>query len=134
MFRSAANHDESGDSGFIYGLVSIDWASRKSKSDNRGVVQALNRGEVECVGTSHTDADFRIQVWDQVNGHKEQHLKFRVVSVKAHSTAKVKAQKTQQIGTVNDKTEELAKAGTMMDGAEFAEHVADWACEIRKQV
>ena len=97
-------------------------------------MQALNRGEVECVGTSHTDADLRIQVWDQVNGHKEQHLKFRVVSVKAHSTAKVKAQKTQQIGTVNDKTEELAKAGTMMDGAEFAEHVADWACEVRKQV
>ena len=34
-------------------------------SDSRGVVQALNKGEVECICTYHNDADLGIQVWNQ---------------------------------------------------------------------
>ena len=38
--------------------------------DNRGVVQALNKGEVECINANLKDADLWIQVWDMVYGHK----------------------------------------------------------------
>ena len=48
-------------------------------SDSRGVVQALNRGEVECINANHEDADLWIKVWVKVDGHKEQHLRLRVV-------------------------------------------------------
>ena len=37
----------------------------ENHSDCRGVLQALNKGEVECICTNHNDADLGIQVWNQ---------------------------------------------------------------------
>ena len=80
-------------------------------SDNRGVVQALNRGQVECIHANHDDADLWIKVWVKVDGHKEQDRRLGVVWVKAHTSAKEEAQMAQQdtqIAMANDKAEERA--------------------------
>ena len=49
-------------------------------SDNSGVVQALNEGEVDCISANHKDADLWIQVRDTFHWHKEQNLGFGVDS------------------------------------------------------
>ena len=84
-------------------------------SDSRGVVQALNEGEAECISANHKDADLWIQVWD-----KEQELRLGVAWVKAHTSAKEKAQLTQQkkqFAMANDEADELANGGATLDGA-----------------
>ena len=63
-------------------------------SDNRGVVQALNKGEVECIIANHKDADLWIQVWDKVNDHNEQYLRLRVAWFNAHTSTKGQPQRT----------------------------------------
>ena len=87
-------------------------------SDSRGVVQALNEGEAECISANHKDADLWIQVWD-----KEQDLRLRVAWVKAPTSAKEKARLTQQkkqIAMANDGTDEHADGGATVDGSCFA--------------
>ena len=79
------------------------------------------------MSANHKDADLWIQVWDKVDEHKEQDLGFRVVWVKAHTSAKEKAKMTQQNGQIavaNDEANELAKGGATLDVSEKLEHVA----------
>ena len=51
-------------------------------SDNRSVVQALNKGDVECINVNHKDANPWSQVWDKLDVHREQDLRLREVWVR----------------------------------------------------
>ena len=50
----------------------------ENHSDCRVVVQALNKGEVECICANHKDADLGIQVWNQRNYRGEQDIRLKV--------------------------------------------------------
>ena len=83
-------------------------------SDNRGVVQALNKG----------DADLWIVVWDVINHLVETGLWLKVTRIKPHTTGEEKDLMTSEnrhSACAGDKVDELAKRGVEMDGAEFAE-------------
>ena len=41
-------------------------------SDKRGVVHALDKGEAECIGANHRDADPWMRVWERIHDHSEQ--------------------------------------------------------------
>ena len=100
-------------------------------------IQVSNKGEVECLIANTTDADLWIQVWDKVNGHREQDLRLGVAWEKAHTSAKEKAQMTQeskQTAMAHEKADELAEGGATLDGAEFSEQVATGADKVRKRI
>lgn len=82
--------------------------------DNRGVVQTLNKSHVEFVSTNHKDADLWMGIWWKVNEHNGQGLRVKVVWITARTTAKEKAQMTQQnnqIAVCNGTAEEIAHTG-----------------------
>ena len=113
--RGAEDHQESGDLGATYGLVQVEWAggdplrqSRRGPSlecinanhnhadlwsqvsdkvnfNNRGVVQALNKGEIDCIDANHKDAEFWTRMWEKINEHKEQGVMLKVALVLGQS-------------------------------------------------
>ena len=48
-------------------------------SDNRGVVQALNEGEVDRISAGHNDPDLWMWVWNKVGACIEEGFDIRVV-------------------------------------------------------
>ena len=82
--------------------------------DNRGVAQTLNKSDVELVSTNHKDADLWMGIRWNVNEHSGQTLRVKVVWITARTTAKEKAQMTQQnnqIAFANDTAEDIAVTG-----------------------
>ena len=66
------------------------------------------------MNANRKDADLWMRVWEKVNGHQEQGFRLRLAWVKDHTTAKEKAQMTQQnkqTALANDEADELAKDG-----------------------
>ena len=96
-------------------------------SDNTGVMQALNKGEVTCISASRKDADlwgsglaenWRVFVHEGIDLH--------VIWTEAQSTLEDKAKmspENRQVAWGSETADELAKTGAVKDCAEMvAEH------------
>ena len=93
-------------------------------SDNRGVVQALNMGEDNCISATHRDADLWILVWDVRNDLVETGRWLKVTRIKPYTTGEERDLMTSEnkhSACTGVKVDELAERGAEMDGAEFAE-------------
>ena len=92
-------------------------------SDNRGVVQALNKGEDNCIAATHRDAVLWILVWDVIDDLVETGVWLKVTRIKPHTTGEEKDPTTSEnrhSACTSVKMDELAKRGAEMDGSEFA--------------
>ena len=95
----------------------------------------------ERISEPATERGVDVRVPEMYSGsrgaHKEQDFRLRVAWVRAHISAKSKAQMMQrnvQIAVAIDKADELAKGGATMDGAEFVEHAAKGADKVHKHL
>ena len=92
-------------------------------SDNRGLVQALNKGEDNCIAATHRD-DLWILVWDVRNDLVETGVWLKVTTIKPKTTGEEKDLMTSEnrhSACAGVTVDELAERGAEMDGAKFAE-------------
>ena len=66
-------------------------------SDIIGVVRALSKGEVDCIGAWHNAAELWDLVWNKVHECIEEDLNMRVFWTQAHTTLEEKAKMTPRI-------------------------------------
>ena len=86
---------------------------------NKGIIDGLHeKVEKECIKTSAGDADLWIKIWEELHELVRRGILVEVAHVKAHRTKKEK-EKTMQferfVTEGNEKADELAKAGAMLD-------------------
>ena len=76
-------------------------------SDDRGVVQGLHAGEVDCISAGHKVADLWILVWSQGGECVDEGVNSRVVWTEAHTTLEEKAKMlhgNRQVAWVTEKS------------------------------
>ena len=117
-----------------HGSYTKRYGPSKIFSDNRGVVQALHKGEVDCISAGHEDADLWVWVWSKVDECVDQDINIRVVRTTALTTFEEKAKMLPKNRQVNVKTDEFPKTGAIKDGSEVAERIAEDALDTRKKV
>ena len=106
-------------------------------ADNRGVVQALTEGVVDCITAGHIDADLWVLVWSKVGECIEEGFNMKVAWTKAHTTLQentITTPENRQVAWANEKADELAKTGTIQDGAAVSERIVPEALDTRKRV
>ena len=90
----------------------------------RGIIDGLRKGEKECIKPRAGDADLWIKIWEELHESVERGISEEVAHVKAHRTKKEKENMTEIERFVtegNEKADELAKAGAMLDEGFMAE-------------
>ena len=93
------------------------WAI-KIHVDNKGVFDLLRRGEKECNKPRAGDAELWRKNWEELHELVKRGIFVEVAHVKAHRTKTEKEKMTQFERFVtegNEKADELAKAGAMLD-------------------
>ena len=98
--------------------------------DSKGIVDALRKGENECIKPRAGDAELCLQtiLSEELHELVKRGILMEVARVKAHRTKKEKDKMTQLERFVtegNEKADELAKAGAMLDEGFVAEVRAD---------
>ena len=94
--------------------------------DNKGIIDGLRKGEKECIKPRAGDADLWIKIWEEVHELVKRGILVEVERVKAHRTKKENMTQFESLVTDgNEKADELAKAGTMMDEGFMAEARAE---------
>ena len=96
--------------------------------DNKGTIEGLRKGEKECIKPRAGDADLWIRIWEELHELVKRGILVEVEHVKAHHTKETKEKMTQHERFVtegNEKADELAKAGAMMDECFMAEARAE---------
>ena len=86
--------------------------------DNKGIVDVLCRGEMKCICRNAGDADLWIKIWEELHRLTSREILIDVVHVEAHRTEKDKKEMTQFekfVAEGNEKADELAKEGAMLD-------------------
>ena len=86
--------------------------------DNKGLIDGLRKGESKCVKQTAGDADLWIEIWEELHGLAERGIWAEVEHVKAHRTKKEEKHVSQFERFVtegDEKADELAKAGTILD-------------------
>ena len=105
--------------------------------DNKGIVGGLWRGERECIMPRAGDADLWIKIWEELQNLAERDILVEVEHVKAHRTKKEKKNMSQFgkfVTDGNEKADELAKAGSMLDEGFMAEARAENTQQEREEV
>ena len=86
--------------------------------DNKGIIDGLREGETECIKPRAGDADLWIKTREELHELVKRGISVEVAHAKAHRTKKQKEKMTKIERFVtegNEKADELAKAGAMLD-------------------
>ena len=92
--------------------------------DNKGILDGLLRAEMKCIGPTAKDADLWILISEELNRVPKEGILVEVEHVKAHRCKKEKQQMSPSdifITEGNEKADELAKEGAVMDGGVTAQ-------------
>ena len=88
----------------------------------KGIIDGLWTGERRWIGPLAKDADLWILIWEEIHRVHQEGIFVEVELVKAHRSKKEKQQRAlfeKQITEGNEKADELAKDGAMMDKGEM---------------
>ena len=92
--------------------------------DTKGIFDALWRGERKCIIPEAGDADLSIKIWEELHRLAARDIVVEVEHLKAHRTKNDKKDMShfgRFVSDVNEKADELAKAGAMLDEGIMAE-------------
>ena len=104
--------------------------------DIKGIIDGLRKGEKECIRPRAGDADLWIKC-EEIQSLAERGILVEVEHVKAHRTKKEKVNMSQFEKFVtegNEKADDLAKAGAMLDEGFIAEARAKTMQQEREEV
>ena len=96
---------------------------------HKGIIDELRKGEKECIKPRAGDADLWFKNWEELHELVKRGIIVEVAHVKTHRTKKEEEKMTQLERFVtegNEKVEELAKAGAMLDEGFMAEARANY--------
>ena len=97
--------------------------------DNKGIIDGLRKGEKACFKPRAGDADLWIKIWEELRELVKRGILVEVEHVKVHRTKKKQKEKMTQLERFvtegNEKADELAKAGAMLDEGFMAEARAE---------
>ena len=106
--------------------------------DVKGIIDGLRKGEKECIKPRAGDADLWLKKkWEELHELVKRGILVEVEHVKAHRTKKERENMTQLERFVtegNEKADELAKAGGMLDEGFLAEATAETMKQKREEV
>ena len=91
---------------------------------NKGFIDGLWRGERKCIKTKAGDADLWIKIWEELHRFAARDIVVEVEHVKAHRTKKDNKDMShfkKFVTEGNEKADELAKVGAMLDEGFVAE-------------
>ena len=92
--------------------------------DNKGIIDGLWKGNRTCIHPKAGDADLWIKIWEELHLLTSKEILVEVEGVKAHRTKRDKKDIShfdEFVTDGNEKADELAKAGAMMDEGFMAE-------------
>ena len=105
--------------------------------DNKGIIDGLWRGERECIKPKAGDADLWIKIWEELHRLSARDVAVEVEHVKAYRTKKEKKEMScfeTFVTEGNEKANELAKGGAMLDKGFMAEARAKTMQQEREEV
>ena len=111
--------------------------SIKVHVDNKGNIDGRWRGERKCIDQKAGDAYLWIKIWEEFHLLTSKEILVEVEHVKAHHTEKDKKEMLQFEKFVtegNEKADELAKAGAMLDEGFMAQVRAKTVQQEREEV
>ena len=124
--RGSAHHQEGGVDSLLVPPQKV-CGPIKVHVDNKGTIDGLRKGEKECI-EPRAEMQTCGKIWEELHELAKRGILVEVEHVKAHRTKKEKEKMTQFERFVtegNEKADELAKAGAMMDEGFMAEARAD---------
>ena len=86
--------------------------------DNKVIIDGLWRGETKCVNPKAGDAELWIEIWEELHKFAAGDMLVEVEHVKVHRTMKEKKEMShceKFVTEGNEKADELAKEGAMLD-------------------
>ena len=104
---------------------------------NKGIIDGLRRGERECIKSRAGDADLWIKIWEEFHLLAAREIVVEVEHAKAHRTKKEKKDMSHFENFVtegNEKADELAKSGAILDHGFMAEARAETVRQEREEV
>ena len=104
--------------------------------DIKKIIDGLWRGEMKCIGPRAKGADLWIWILEEVRRVHQEGVLLEVEHVKAHRSKKEKQEMTLFEGFVtegNERADELAKDGAMLDGGEMAQKRASTVQQRREE-
>ena len=137
--RGRAHHQEGGElTAFLCFLKKV-LGPIKVYVDNEGIIDGVRKGEKECIKPRRAgDADLWIKIWEELHGLVERGgILVEVEHVKAHRTEKEKKHMShleQFLTEGNEKADELAKEGALLDKGFMAEARAETMQQQREEV
>ena len=105
--------------------------------DNKGIIDGLWRGEMNCIDPTAGNADLRIQIWEGLHSLTSRAILVEVEHVKANRTEKGKKHMSRFERFVtegNEKADELAKEGARKDEGFMAQARASTIQQEREEV
>ena len=96
--------------------------------ENKGIIDGLRKVKKECIKPRAGDADLWIKILEESHELVKRGILVEVAHVRAHRTKKEKEKMTKFERFVtegNEKADEMAKAGAMMDESFMAEARAE---------
>ena len=105
--------------------------------DNKGIIDGQWRGERKCIDPKAGDAGLWIKIWEELQLSKSKEILLEVEHVKAHRKEKDNKEMTHSEKLVidgNERADELAKAGAMLDEGFMAQTRAKTVQEEREEV
>ena len=106
-------------------------------STTKGIIDGLWKGERKCINPKAGDADLWIEIWEDLHFLAKSGILVDVEHVKAHRTKKEKKEISQYekfVTAGNEKADDLAKAGAMLDEGFMAEARAKTMQQGREEV
>ena len=105
--------------------------------DNKGIIDGLWRGERKCIDPKAGDADLWILIWEELHNLAGGDILAEVEHVKAHRPKQEKQDMShfeKFVTEGNEKADELAKEGAMLDEGFMAEARARTMQQEREEV
>ena len=105
--------------------------------DGKGIIDGLWRGEIRCIGPKANDTDLWIAMWEELNKLRSKEILVEVEHVKAHRIEKERQHMSlieDFITEGNEKADELAKEGAMLEGGDTAQVKAITIQQEREEV
>ena len=103
--------------------------------DNKGTIDGSRKVEEKCIKPRAGDADLWFMILEELHELVERGIVVEVAHVKAHRTKKKKMTNIERfVSEGNEKADELAKAGAMLNEGFMAEARAETMPQERKEV
>ena len=105
--------------------------------DNKGIIDGLRKGEKQSIKPRAGDADLWKKTWEELHGLAERGIMVEVEHVKAHRTTEEKKKMShfeKFVTEGNEKDDELAKEGALVDKGFMAESRAESMQQEREEV